>query len=207
MSPAHPPDSIIRDLYLEITNISQGVNIAIFVYILTTREFNASILTSGLSTVLIAAASLLSVVIFWARYYLDTAILDRSFSALSVTWFFIYIVAEGISISLIPYPAMWFLATSVFLFCGAGFYLFNLREAARKQQAGVLELRPEFIGWQRRRLVELLVLAATSLGGSLLVSRFPVTAIPAALLTLAFSLWQVYLTNDYRRYQFIATGL
>ena len=89
-----PPNSIIKDLYLEITNIAQGVNIAIFVYIIATRDFFSSLADNYFSTPFIALASLLIVVIFWARYYLDTAILDRSFTPLSVPWFFLYVVVS-----------------------------------------------------------------------------------------------------------------
>lgn len=152
-----PPNAIIKDLYLEITNIAQGVNIAIFVYIIATRGFFSSLAENYFSAPFIAATSLLIVIIFWARYYLDTEIIDRSFTTLSVTWFFMYVVIQGISISFIADPVSWFSSTSVFLFFGVGFYFLNLRGIKRKNSAGVMPDCPKFIQWQTRRMIDLAV--------------------------------------------------
>jgi len=201
------PDLIVKDLYLEITNISQGVNIAIFIYVLTTQDFLASVVPSNFSTILIALASFLGVVIFWSRYYLDTAILERSFTTLSVTWFFLYVITQGISISFIGSPPRWFLTTSIFLFFGAGFYSLNLKEIRRKQQAGVMSSVPQFVRWQTRRLIELLVLSALSFGCALLVSSHPRLTLPGAIVALASALWQIVVTENYRTFKFIETGV
>jgi hypothetical protein len=201
------PNLIVKDLYLEITNICQGVNIAIFVYILTTQDYVSSIVTSNFSTVLIALASLLIVVIFWARYYLDTEILNRSFTTLSVTWFFLYVVSQGISISFISDPPKWFVTTSIFLFFGAGFYSLNLTEIRRKQKAGVMASVPGFVRWQMKRLIELLFLSLLSLGSGILVNKYPVLTLPAAILALLLTLWQIVVTESYRTFKFIETGV
>ncbi|MEO8394791.1 MAG: hypothetical protein ABI700_17485 [Chloroflexota bacterium] len=198
---------IVKDLYLEITNISQGVNIAIFVYIFTTSDFLASIPASNYGTMLIALASFLGVIIFWVRYYLDTAILDRSFTTLSVTWFFLYVVTQGISISFIGNPSRWFLATSIFLFFGAGFYSLNLMEIRRKLNAGVMASVPRFIGWQKRRLIELLIFSVLSLCCSIFVNNSPALTLPTAIIAVAFAFWQIVVTEHYRTFKFIETGV
>ncbi|MBV6438333.1 MAG: hypothetical protein WA009_09600 [Phototrophicaceae bacterium] len=207
MSDYVPPDAIVKDLYLEITNISQGVNVAIFVYVLTTPEFSASVSATVFSTLLIAIASLLIVVVFWVRYYLDTAILNRSFTSLSVTWFFAYVVVQGLSISLISRPPMWFFVTSLFLFFGAGFYILNLREIRRKQRAGLLLTANGFVRWQEKRLIELVVLSAASFCGGLLVTAYSGLALPAAIVALGFALWQIAVTEKYRTFKFIEAGV
>jgi hypothetical protein len=131
-------DPIIKDLYLEITNIAQGANIAILVYSITARSFLASLATGYLSPAIFALASLLIVVVFWARYYLDTGILERSFTVPAAIWFFAYSVAQGVSISFISTPWAWLAGTGVFLFFGFGFYVLNLSEIRRKQKAGMM---------------------------------------------------------------------
>lgn len=201
------PNSIIKDLYLEITNIAQGVNVAIFVYVLTTPEFSASITTSRFSTVLIALTSLLIVIIFWARYYLDTVILDRSFTMLSVTWFFLYVVVQGISISLIANPSAWFTTSGVFLFFAAGFYYLNLREIDRKQKAGVMTPVPLFVNWQKQRLVELPILGILSLIAGILIRNWALLTVPAAVVAFFLAVWQIVVTERYRSLRFIETGV
>jgi hypothetical protein len=114
------PNPIVKVLYLEITNIAQGANIAILVYVITTHDFLTSWVTGYFSSPLFAFVSLIIVIIFWARYYLDTEILNRSFTILSTFWFFVYVVAEGVSISLLGTPCAWLGSTGVFLFFGAG---------------------------------------------------------------------------------------
>lgn len=202
-----PPNSIIKDLYLEITNIAQGVNIAIFVYIIATRDFVSLTVNNYFSTPFIAIASLLIVVIFWARYYLDTVILNRSFTILSLIWFFLYVVVQGVSISFITDPVAWFMSTSVFLFFGAGFYWLNLREIERKQAAGILPACPEFVRWQAKRLIDLAVFSLLSFSGAILISLYPSLVLPAAIFTLTLALVQVRVTHDYRRLSFIETGI
>lgn len=202
-----PPNPIIKDLYLEITNIAQGANIALLVYVITTRSFLESWISGYFSTVLFAATSLLIVIIFWARYYLDTEILHRSFTVLATFWFFTYVVTQGISISLISTPWAWLAGTGVFLFFGSGFYVLNLREIRRKQRAGIMPEWPDFVNWQAKRLIELAVLSLSALFSAFLVARKPVLALPAGICAFAASIWQLAITGDYRRLAFLKTGV
>ena len=147
-------------------------------------------------------------IIFWTRYYFDTEILDRSYTALSAFWFFAYVVSQGISISLISIPVAWFLGTGLFLLFGAGFYTLNLSEIQRKRTAGMtLTLAPDFENWQRQRRVELLAFSALSFLGAGLAFVLPFTAFPAAMLALIAALWQLAITDDYRKRKFIETGV
>lgn len=104
-------------MYLEINNIAQGINIGIFVLVLSTPGFY-NFQTAYYSTPLFALASLFISVIFWARYYFDTELLDRSFTVFSAVWFFGYLIAQGISISMVAQPTSWLIGTAVFLFFG-----------------------------------------------------------------------------------------
>ena len=204
---SNSPDPIVKDLYLEITNIAQGTNIAIFVYVITTRDFSVSFTTGCFSAPIFAITSLLIVIIFWARYYLDTEILNRSFTVLSTSWFFAYVVAQGVSISLISIPAAWLGSTGVFLFFGAGFYGLNLREIRRKQRAGVMPEWPDFVNWQTKRMLELIVLSLAAATGAVLVAWCPALALPAAICAFIVSIWQIIITRDYRRFGFLETGV
>jgi hypothetical protein len=164
-------------------------------------------LASGhFSAGLFAATSLLIVIVFWARYYLDTEILDRSFTVLATFWFFAYVVAQGVSISFISIPQGWLAGTGVFLFFGAGFYVLNLKEIRRKQRMRILPEYPDFVNWQARRMIELAVLSPFALFGAFLVSRRPDLALPAAMCAFGVSIWQLAITSDYRRLSFLSTG-
>lgn len=200
-------DPIIKDLYLEITNIAQGANIAILVYSITARSFLASLTTGYLSPAIFAIASLLIVVVFWARYYLDTGILERSFTVPAAIWFFAYAVAQGVSISFISTPWAWLAGTGVFLFFGFGFYVLNLSEIRRKQRAGMMPECSAFVDWQTRRMIELAVLSPLSLSTAVLVIRQPALALPAAIFAVGVATWQLAITRDYRRLRFLRTGV
>jgi len=143
----------------------------------------------------------------WARYYFDTEILNRSFTVISVLWFFAYLISQGVSISFIALPSVWLLSTGVFLFFGCGFYVLNLLEIRRKQKAGVMPMEYPFLNWQRRRMVELLVLSLMAFAGAYLVLLNPAIALPAAIIALVMAIWQLVVTNDYRRHRFIETGI
>ena len=201
------PNSVVKTLYLEITNIAQGINIAIFVYIVTTGNFFSSLVMNYFSTPLIALTSLLIAVVFWARYYLDTEILDRSFTTLSLTWFFIFVIIQGISISLMTNPFAWLVSTGIFLLFGAGFYLINLGEIRRKQQAGAMPEWPAFVIWQKKRMIELIILSILTLSGAVLLQRNPVIAFSESIIALAVAIWQLAITRDYRKLGFIETGI
>ncbi len=201
------PNPIIKHLYLEITNIAQGVNIAILVYAITTRDFLTPLANGYLSGLLRAVTSLLIVIVFWTRYYLDTEILERSFTTLATSWFFIYITVQGISVSLINVPWAWLTSTGVFLLFGAGFYVLNLREIRRKQEAGVMPECPRFVIWQTKRMIEMFVLSPLALYGALLVVWQPVLTFPVAACVFVASIWQLEVTRDYRRLKFLETGV
>jgi len=156
---------------------------------------------------LFAVTSLFISVIFWARYYFDTEILNRSFTVISVLWFFAYLISQGVSISFIALPSVWLSSTGVFLFFGCGFYVLNLLEIRRKQKAGVMPMGYLFLNWQRRRMVELLVLSLMAFAGAYLVLLNPAIALPAAIIALVMAIWQLVVTNDYRRHRFIETGI
>ncbi|MEW5870378.1 MAG: hypothetical protein AB1894_13975 [Chloroflexota bacterium] len=119
----------------------------------------------------------------------------------------IFVLVQGISISLVGSPVAWLVSTGLFLFFGSGFYVLNLQEITRKQQAGLIAAWPNFVAWQRRRGQELFCLSLAAFGGAGLVSWAPVATLPAALLCLGFAIWQLALTNDYRRLRFIRTGV
>ncbi len=201
------PNPVVKILYLEITNIAQGVNIAIFVFIVTTGDFITSMAANYYSSLFLAMTSLLIVIVFWVRYYLDTEIIDRSLTVLSVTWFFLYTVVQGISISLILIPFAWFLFTSLFLFFGAGFYFLNLNEIRRKLEVGVMAECPTFMDWQKRRMYELIMLAALTLCGGLLLIRNPALVFLESIIAFVVALWQINRTRDYRKLGFIETGV
>jgi membrane protein YdbS with pleckstrin-like domain len=92
------------------------------------------------------------------------------------------------------------------LFFGSGFYVLNLAELHRKQECGVLPLWPNFVKWQQMRMVELFVISVTSLYGAKLVFEHPVLSFPAGVISLLVAIWQLVITNDYRRLKFIKTG-
>ena len=200
------PNHIIKDMYLEINNIAQGINIGIFVLVLASPSFY-DFKSQFFSTPIFAIASLLISVIFWTRYYFDTEILDRSYTVLSAVWFFCYLISQGVSISLVTQPADWFLSTGVFLFFGAGFYALNMNEIRRKQRKNAISLPKKFVTWQWQRLIELLILSALSIAGKFIILTQPANALPAAIFALVIAVWQLIKTHDYRKYQFIETGI
>ncbi len=201
------PNHVVKEMYVEINSISQGLNIGLLVLVITTPEFQASWRGGSCSAPLLALTNLLISIIFWARYYFDTEILQRSFTIPVTLWFFGYIVAQGVSVTFIAHPVNWLISTGVFLFFGCGFYAFNLMEIRRKQQANLLALPPDFSQWQSRRLLELLMLSALTLVGAGLVRQYPAMALPIAVSSLAMAIWQLVITNDYRTRNFIETGV
>jgi hypothetical protein len=205
-SPAGP-NGIIQDMYLQINNIAQGVNLGLFVLVLVNSTPDQWFSPLNYSRPIFALVSFSISVVFWARYYFDTEILKRSFTVLSVIWFFAYLISQGVSISCILVPPLWLASTGVFLFLGAGFYVLNLLEIRRKQQAGILSALLLFHDWQRRRMVELFIISGMTLAGAFLVKGNATLALPASLVALAVAIWQMAITGDYRRCRFIETGL
>jgi hypothetical protein len=153
----HPPNPVIRDMYLEITNISQALNIGLLVYVVANRPFYSNLGDTYYSPPLFALSSLIITVIFLTRYYFDTAILNRSYRVSSTLLFFLYGLAQGASVSLVGSPLAWVLATGALLFFGVLFYACNLREIRCKQKAGVMGAWPNFVCWQRKRMMELVI--------------------------------------------------
>jgi hypothetical protein len=201
-----PPDPVVQNMYLEITNISQGVNIGLLIFVVTAQDFYSSLVANYYSAPLFALTDLVISVIFWTRYYFDTGILKRSYTAVSTIWFFAYLVAQGVSIIFITVPHIWLVSTGVFLLFGCGFYVLNLMEIRRKQNKGIPPERPSYVNWQRGRLVDLIVLSMLAIAGAYLVFRYPVVALPAAVCALMASFWQIAINRDYRRLGFINTG-
>jgi hypothetical protein len=169
----------------------------------TTPEFLISLRTGYFSAPLFAVTSLVIIIIFWIRYYLDTEILRRSFTVFSVTWFFAYLVAQGITISFVTTPTAWLGAASIFLFLGAGVYFLNLKEIQRKQEAGVMPEWSSFVRWQSKRMIELSVLSFLTLSSAFLVTMYSALTFPVAIFALAITLWQLAIMTDYSKLGFI----
>jgi len=197
------PNPVIKDMYLEINSIAQGVNVGVLVLVASDSD---NILTANyFSLPVFALTNLLISITFWARYYFDTTILHRSYTPMSVLWFFAYILSQGVSISSIGKPVAWLVSTGVFLFFGFGFYVLNLLEIRRKQVAA--ELPVAYLIWQKRRMVELLLLSTTSFVGAYFVFQYPALALPVGLVAMLAAVWQFALTNGYRTRRFIDTGV
>lgn len=203
-----PPSPIIQTMYLEITNISQGINIGLFVFIIVEPSFFNSVLTSYYATPFFAISSLMMSMIFWTRFYFDTEILKRSFSQPLTTLFFLFAIAMGINILSMKIPQAWLFSAVALLLCGVGFYAFNIGEIRRKQKAGILLTLPaEYTLWQQKRLVDLLFLAVLSLASAWFVQRHPPLSLPAALASVLGAFWQFRETGAYRAQPFLKTGL
>jgi hypothetical protein len=203
----HPPNPIIRDMYLEITNISQALNIGLLAYAVTNRPFYSNLGDAYYSPPLFTLSSLIITVIFWTRYHFDTAILNRSYRVSSTLLFFLYGLAQGASVSLVGSPLAWMLATGALLFFGVLFYACNLREIRRKQKAGVVGAWLNFVYWQRKRMTELIILSFFAFLGAYLLLLYPALALPGSVIALIMSLWQAGLTGEYRTYRFFNTGV
>ncbi len=204
----NPPRPFITDMYLEINSIAQGLNIGLLVLFFSkTDDIFKSLAAGYFSAPMLAVANLLISIVFWTRYYFDTEILKRSHTVFSTSWFFLYVLSQAVSISFIYDPAAWLASTGVFLFFGFGFYVLNLREIGRKQKAGIVPGWPNFVHWQRRRMLDLLALSGTSLVSAFFVSQRPALALPAAVMALVIAVWQLAVTNDYRAKRFIKTGV
>jgi len=206
-NPTHPhPNRIIKEMYLEINNIAQGINIGIFVLVLANQDFYR-FQERFFSTPIFIIASLIISVIFWTRYYFHTEILDRSYTVISTLWFFCYLISQGISISLVTEPAKWLFGTGVFLFFGAGFYGLNLIEIHRKENRDAISLPEDFTTWQWHRLIELLIVSILSIVGGIIVSSNSPSALLAAIFAFCVAIWQLTITHDYRKYHFIEAGI
>ena len=185
------PNSIVYEMYLEITNIAQGINLAALVIVLTTKDFYSSVEGNLYSPYLFSLANFFIIIIFWIRYYFDTEILKRSFTITSAIWFFCYVTAQGISISFLGDSQKWLFSTGIFLAFGAGFYILNILEIRRKSKAKVIHFQPDYILWQKRRIIDLVVVSLMSIVGAYLVRLNPLITPIIALMTLliTFGKW------------------
>ena len=68
--------------------------------------------------------------------------------------------------SFVASPFRWLVAAGALLFLGFGFYAYNLAEIGRERRACTLPAWPNFVQWQRRRMVELLVIAPLTIAGA-----------------------------------------
>ena len=203
-----PPSPTINTMYTEITNISQGINIGLFVFVVTDQSFRDSIATSLYSTPVFAVTSLVMTLIFWTRFYFDTDILKRSYSVLSTLLFFLFAISMGANILFLKSPRDWLFSASAVLFIGVAFYSYNLNEIRRKLDGGVaLELSPIYISWQKKRMVDLIFLACLSGMAGVLIQPYPVLSLPLALISISGAFWQLLITGEYRTYRFLRTGL
>jgi hypothetical protein len=146
-------------------------------------------------------------IIFWIRYYLDTEIIHRSYTTLSVFWFFIFIIAQAVSVSLINNAPAWLLSTGFFLSFASGFYIINLAEIRRKQVQGILPEREDYTLWQAKRMLDLFVISILTLIGGYLVLTYSGLEIFSALYALCIAIWQLVINGGYRKFKFISTGI
>lgn len=209
---AEPVNDVIEKMYLQINNIVQGFVISILIGVLAKLDWPGIIASGDFAVPLFSFTSFFISLVFWSRYYFDTIILKRSFGVFAMVWFFLYIVAEGISFAKIGDHAMWLISTGIFLFFGAGFYVLNILEINRKRRNKMKIYVAdndvgEYLVWQKKRLIDLVCMALLSLSGAYLVMISPSLAAPAGLFSLFFALWQLGKSADYRKLSFLKTGL
>jgi hypothetical protein len=207
-----PVNEVVEKMYLQINSIVQGFAISILIGVLAGLHWPDIITNRDFATPLFSFASFFISIVFWSRYYFDTVIIKRSFGIYAIVWFFLYIVAEGISFTKIGNPVMWLISTRIFLFFGAGFYILNILEIRRKQDNRVrLNLADndvkEYLKWQKMRLLDLIVAACMTLAGAYILTLYPTSAPFAGLVALIVSLWQLDKSTDYKRLRFLKTGL
>jgi len=219
------PAEFVHTMYLRINNISQGFAVAILIQSLSERFMNAShnLIVDDFYILVLALTSLFISIIFWTRYYFDTEVIKRTFSVKSVTWFFLYIIAEGFSFKQITEPANWLFSTGIFLFFGFGFYLLNLSEIPKIEKREISRLKTKenifrkiwlwlvatyryvfkqkksFRDWQKERLADLAFLCVLSFVGGGLVLSTPLLIYPISIITLFFSIWQLSKSKDYKK--------
>lgn len=181
--------------------------VGLLVLAVTDTKFIESITTTYYASPILAISALIISVNYWVRNYFDTEIIKRSFTVFSSALFFGYVITQGISISFVSSPPKWFISTGVFLLFALVFYAYNLNEIARKQRLGVLASMSVFVQWQRKRLVDMTVLCIISFSGAYIVLQYPALAPLAALVALVFSIWQTIITEEYRTFRFLSTGI
>ena len=209
---AEPVNEVIEKMYLQINSIAQGFAVSILISVLAGFNWPGIIANRDFATPFFSFASFFISIVFWSRYYFDTVILKRSFGIYAMVWFFLYIVAEGISFTKIGEPVMWLISTGIFLFFGAGFYIFNILEITRKQEKRIKinvadsDVK-EYLKWQKMRFLDLFLVACMALADARIVMLYPASAPLAGFAALIISLWQLDKSTDYRRLRFLRTGL
>jgi hypothetical protein len=209
---AEPVNEVVEKMYLQINSIVQGFAVSILISVLAGFHWPEIIANRDFATPFFSFASFFISIVFWSRYYFDTVILKRSFGIYAMVWFFLYIVAEGISFTKIGEPVMWLVSTGIFLFFGAGFYIFNILEIRRKQENKIkINVADngvkEYLKWQKMRFLDLLVAACLTLAGARIVMLYPAAAPLAGFVALIISLWQLDKSTDYKRFRFLKTGI
>jgi hypothetical protein len=209
---AEPVNEVVEKMYLQINSIVQGFAISILIGVLAGFRWPDMIANRDFATPLFSFASFFISIVFWSRYYFDTVIIKRSFDIYAIVWFFLYIVAEGISFTKIGEPVMWLISTGIFLFFGAGFYILNILEIRRKQENKVkINIADndvkEYLKWQKMRFLDLIVAACLTLAGAYILTLYPTSAPIAGFVALIVSLWQLDKSTDYKRLRFLKTGL
>lgn len=209
---AEPVNEVVEKMYLQINSIVQGFAISILISVLAGFHWPDIVASRDFAIPLFSFASFFISIVFWSRYYFDTVIIKRSFGIHSIVWFFLYIVAEGISFTKIGDSVMWMISTGIFLFFGAGFYVLNILEIEHKQ-ANKIKINVadndvrEYLRWQKMRCLDLLAVTAMSLAGAYVVTLYPASASLAGFAALVISLWQLDKSSDYKRLRFLKTGL
>jgi hypothetical protein len=223
------PIEFVQKMYMQINNIAQGFAIAILIETLSERFMNGprSFVADDFYILNLAFTSLFISIIFWTRYYFDTEVIKRAFSVRSVTWFFLYIIAEGFSFKQISEPTNWLYSTGIFLFFGFGFYILNLAEipkASTKKITTKLKTKENLFrkvlnrgkaiylylfkekknyrDWQKERLVDIVILFILTFVGGWLVMYEPLVIYPISVVTLLFAGWQLSKSRDYKRFGF-----
>lgn len=225
------PTEFVQKMYLRINNISQGFAVALLIQSLSECFMNEHHISSvdDFYTLTLSFTSLFISIIFWTRYYFDTQAIKRSFSVKSVTWFFLYVIAEGFSFRQIEEPVNWLVSTGIFLLFGVGFYILNLSEIPAennkhshriKQKVNIFKRlwewpkgtycylfkeKRSFRNWQKERLLDMIFLSSLSFIGGYLVSEYQVLIYPISLLTLLFSTWQLSKSKDYKINGYVKT--
>jgi hypothetical protein len=166
-------------------------------------------------------------IIFWTRYYIDTEVINRSFSVKSVTWFFLFVIAEGFSFKQIGEPSNWLFSTGLFLIFGFGFYILNLSEIPENKAKDenklksrgnifqrmwkwfaeiyryLIDKKRNYRDWQKERLVDLIILCSLTFVGGWMVIKESLLIYPISIVTLFFAVWQLSKSMDYKKFGFL----
>ena len=65
---------------------------------------------------------------------------------------------------------------------------------------------PGYMNWQRRRKLELAALSIAAFASAYVAQQYPALVLPAGAIASGVAIWQLVVTNDYRKLGFINTG-